>query len=72
MCILIVEDELLVCQCLLCLCIELVGVWVWFDVVVDLDVVGDCFVCSVYDGLFLDFNFGGEDGFDLLCCVVVG
>lgn len=70
--ILIVEDELLVRQRLLRMCTELAGSRARFDAVADLDAAGDRLQRSVYDGLLLDLNLGGEDGFDLLKRVVAG
>ncbi|WP_422509692.1 LytTR family transcriptional regulator DNA-binding domain-containing protein [Stenotrophomonas sp. GZD-301] len=70
--ILIVEDELLVRQRLLRLCTELAGTRARFDAVADLDAAGDRLARSVYDGLLLDLNLGGEDGFDLLRRAVAG
>ena len=70
--ILIVEDELLVRQRLLRLCTELVGTRARFDAVADLEAAGDRLQRSVYDGLLLDLNLGGEDGFELLRRAVAG
>lgn len=70
--ILIVEDEPLVRQRLLRLCSELGGARARFDAVADLDVAGDRLARNVYDGVLLDLNLGGEDGFDLLRHAVSG
>ncbi|PBS12400.1 DNA-binding response regulator [Lysobacteraceae bacterium NML93-0792] len=70
--ILIVEDEPLVRQRLLRMCVELAGGRARFDAVGDLDSAGDSLQRSVYDGLLLDLNLGGEDGFDLLRRAVSG
>lgn len=70
--ILIVEDEPLVRQRLLRLCTDLVGARARFDAVADLDSAGDRLQRSVYDGLLLDLNLGGEDGFELLRRAVSG
>ncbi|WP_414540287.1 LytR/AlgR family response regulator transcription factor [Stenotrophomonas forensis] len=64
--ILIVEDEPLVRQRLQRLCSELAGTRARFDAVADLDAAGDRLQRSIYDGLLLDLNLGGEDGFELL------
>lgn len=70
--ILIVEDEPLVRQRLLRLCGELVGSRARFDAVADLEATGDRLQRSIYDGLLLDLNLAGEDGFDLLRQAVAG
>jgi DNA-binding LytR/AlgR family response regulator len=70
--ILIVEDEPLVSQRLLRLCGELAGRRARFDAVADLDAAGDRLQRNVYDGLLLDLNLGGEDGFELLRQAVAG
>jgi len=70
--ILIVEDELLVRQRLLRLCSELAGSRARFDAVADLEDAGDRLQRNVYDGLLLDLNLGGEDGFELLRRAVAG
>jgi len=70
--ILIVEDEPLVRQRLLRLCGELAGTRARFDAVADLDSAEDRLGRSVYDGLLLDLNLVGEDGFDLLRRAVAG
>ncbi len=70
--ILIVEDEPLVRQRLLRLCSELAGVRARFDAVADLESAGDRLQRSVYDGLLLDLNLGGDDGFELLRRAVAG
>jgi len=70
--ILIVEDEPLVRQRLLRLCAELVGARARFDAVADLESAGDRLQRSVYDGLLLDLNLAGEDGFELLRRAVSG
>jgi two-component system response regulator LytT len=70
--ILIVEDEPLVRQRLLRLCTELAGTRARFDAVADLEAAGDRLQRSVYDGLLLDLNLGGEDGFELLRRAVAG
>jgi DNA-binding LytR/AlgR family response regulator len=70
--ILIVEDELLVRQRLLRLCSELAGSRARFDAVADLENAGDRLQRNVYDGLLLDLNLGGEDGFELLRRAVAG
>lgn len=70
--ILIVEDEPLVRQRLLRLCAELAGARARFDAVADLESAGDRLQRSVYDGLLLDLNLEGEDGFELLRRAVAG
>lgn len=70
--ILIVEDELLVRQRLLRLCTELAGSRARFDAVGDLEAADDRLQRAVYDGLLLDLNLGGEDGFELLRRAVAG
>lgn len=70
--ILIVEDEPLVRQRLLRLCAEWAGARARFDAVADLESAGDRLERSVYDGLLLDLNLGGEDGFELLKRAVCG
>lgn len=70
--ILIVEDEPLVRQRLLRLCGELAGTRARFDAVADLESAGDRLERNVYDGLLLDLNLGGEDGFELLRRAVAG
>ncbi|MET0289995.1 MAG: LytTR family DNA-binding domain-containing protein [Pseudoxanthomonas sp.] len=69
---LIVEDEPLVRQRLLRLCTELAGGRARFDAVADLESAGDRLQRSVYDGLLLDLNLSGEDGFELLRRAVAG
>jgi len=70
--ILIVEDEPLVRQRLLRMCSELAGARARFDAVADLEAAGDRLQRSVYDGLLLDLNLGGDDGFELLRRAVSG
>ncbi|SNT83820.1 LytR/AlgR family response regulator transcription factor [Stenotrophomonas sp. CC120222-04] len=70
--ILIVEDEPLVRQRLQRLCAELAGTRARFDAVADLEAAGDRLQRNVYDGLLLDLNLGGEDGFELLRRAVAG
>jgi len=70
--ILIVEDEPLVQQRLLRMCSELAGARARFDAVADLEAAGDRLQRSVYDGLLLDLNLGGDDGFELLRRAVAG
>ncbi|MFV1847897.1 LytR/AlgR family response regulator transcription factor [Stenotrophomonas maltophilia] len=70
--ILIVEDEPLVRQRLQRLCSELAGARARFDTVADLDAAGDRLQRNIYDGLLLDLNLGGEDGFELLRRAVSG
>lgn len=70
--ILIVEDEPLVRQRLLRVCTELAGAKARFDAVEDLESAGDRLQRSVYDGLLLDLNLAGEDGFELLRRAVSG
>lgn len=70
--ILIVEDEPLVRQRLLRLCGELAGSRARFDAVADLDAAGDRLERNVYDGLLLDLNLSGDDGFELLRRAVAG
>ncbi|MDH5823131.1 LytTR family DNA-binding domain-containing protein [Luteimonas sp. RD2P54] len=70
--ILIVEDEPLIRERLLRVCGELAGGRARFDAVADLDLAGDRLQCSLYDGLLLDLNLGGEDGFELLRQAVAG
>ncbi|QGL74207.1 LytR/AlgR family response regulator transcription factor [Stenotrophomonas maltophilia] len=70
--ILIVEDEPLVRQRLVRLCSEQAGTRARFDAVADLESAGDRLQRSVYDGLLLDLNLGGDDGFELLRRAVAG
>lgn len=70
--ILIVEDEPLVRQRLLRMCVELGGERARFDAIADLESAGDRLERNVYDGLLLDLNLDGEDGFDLLRRAVSG
>lgn len=70
--ILIVEDEPLVRQRLLRLCTELAGSRARFDAVADLENAETRLQRSVYDGLLLDLNLGGEDGFELLKRAIAG
>lgn len=70
--ILIVEDEPLVRQRLLRLCSEQAGTRARFDAVADLESAGDRLQRSVYDGLLLDLNLCGDDGFELLRRAVAG
>ena len=70
--ILIVEDEPLIRERLLRMCGELAGGRARFDAVADLDLAGDRLQRSLYDGLLLDLNLGGEDGFELLRQAVAG
>lgn len=70
--ILIVEDEPLIRQRLLRLCSELAGTRARFDAVADLESADDRLQRSTHDGLVLDLNLGGEDGFDLLRRAVAG
>lgn len=70
--ILIVEDEPLIRQRLLRLCTELTGGRGRFEAVADLDAAGDRLERNAYDGLLLDLNLDGEDGFELLRTAVAG
>lgn len=70
--VLIVEDEPLVRQRLLRLCGEWAGARARFDAVADLDSAGDRLERNVYDGLLLDLNLSGDDGFELLRRAVAG
>lgn len=70
--VLIVEDEPLVRQRLLRMCAEIVGNRARFDAVPELDEAIDRLEHRVYDGLLLDLNLAGEDGFELLRREVVG
>lgn len=70
--ILIVEDEPLVRQRLLRMCGELAGTRARFDAAADLDSAGDRLERNLYDGLLLDLNLSGEDGFELLRRAVSG
>jgi len=70
--ILIVDDEPLIRERLLRMCRELAGDRARIDAVADLDMAGDRLQRSLYDGLLLDLNLGGEDGFDLLRQAVAG
>ncbi len=70
--ILIVEDEPLIRQRLIRLCSELVGTRARFDAAADLESAGDRLQRNIYDGLLLDLNLGGEDGFELLRRAVAG
>ena len=70
--ILIVEDEPLVRQRLLRLCTELAAGRARFDAAAGLDEAGDRLERSVYDGLLLDLNLDGEDGFEVLRRAVAG
>lgn len=70
--ILIVEDEPLIRERLIRICADLAGGRARFDAVEDLEQAGDRLQRSVYDGLLLDLNLGGEDGFELLRQAVAG
>lgn len=70
--ILIVEDEPLIRERLLRMCGELARGRARFQAVADLDLAGDRLRRSLYDGLLLDLNLGGEDGFSLLQQAVAG
>ncbi|WP_315385971.1 LytTR family DNA-binding domain-containing protein [uncultured Stenotrophomonas sp.] len=70
--ILIVEDEPLIRERLLRICGELAGGRARFQAVADLDLAEDRLRRSLYDGLLLDLNLGGEDGFSLLRQSVAG
>lgn len=70
--ILIVEDEPLIRQRLVRLCGELAGSRARFDAIADLESAADRLQRNIYDGLLLDLNLDGEDGFDLLRRVVAG
>ncbi len=70
--ILIVEDEPLIRQRLIRLCSELAGTRARFDAADDLESAGDRLQRNIYDGLLLDLNLGGEDGFELLRRAVAG
>ena len=70
--ILIVEDEPLIRERLLRMCSELADARARFDAVVDLGLAGDRLQRSLYDGLLLDLNLGGVDGFELLQQAVAG
>lgn len=70
--ILIVEDEPLIRQRLLRLCTQLAGRRARFDTAEDLDSAGDRLERNAYDGLLLDLNLRGDDGFELLRTAVAG
>lgn len=70
--ILIVEDEPLVRQRLLRLCNECAGASVRLDAVATIEEASERLRSSVYDGLLLDLNVEGEDGFALLRQAVAG
>jgi two-component system response regulator LytT len=70
--ILIVEDEPLIRQRLQRLCTELAGSRARFDVAEDLDAAGDRLQRNIYEGLLLDLNVAGEDGFELLRTAAAG
>ena len=70
--ILIIEDEPLIRERLLRMCGELAGGLARFDAVPDLNLAGDRLQRNLYDGLLLDLNLGGEDGFELLRQAVSG
>lgn len=70
--VLIVEDEPLVRQRLLRLCAEHAGGRARFDAVADLQAADARLQRCVYDGLVLDLNLEGEDGFELLRRAVAG
>lgn len=70
--VLIVEDEPLVRQRLLRLCTELAGGRARFDAAEDLEVAAERLQHGVYDGLLLDLNLDGEDGFEVLRRAVAG
>ncbi|MBL8298197.1 MAG: response regulator transcription factor [Rhodanobacteraceae bacterium] len=68
--VLIVEDEILVRQRLLRLASEHTGGRMRFDAACALSEAEDRLARAVYDGVLLDLNLEGEDGFELLrrCC----
>ena len=70
--VLIVEDEPLVRQRLLRLCAEHAGPRARFDSAVTYEQASERLQASVYDGLLLDLNLEGEDGFALLREAVAG
>lgn len=70
--LLIVEDEPLVRQRLLRLCSELAGPGVQCLAVADLGEAKDRLATSACDGLLLDLNLAGEDGFHLLRQAMAG
>lgn len=70
--VLIVEDEPLIRQRLLRLCNEMAGARARFDCADDLQSAADRLQRCVYDGLVLDLNLSGEDGFELLRSAVAG
>lgn len=70
--ILIIEDEPLVRQRLLRLCAEYAGARARFDSAATYEQASERLQTSVYDGLLLDLNLEGEDGFALLREAVAG
>lgn len=70
--VLIVEDEPLVRQRLLRLCAEHAGPRARFDSAATYEQASERLQASVYDGLLLDLNLEGEDGFALLREAVAG
>ena len=70
--ILIAEDEPLVRQRLLRLCAEYAGMRARFDSAATYEEASERLQASVYDGLLLDLNLEGEDGFALLREAVAG
>ena len=70
--VLIIEDEPLIRERLLRMCSELADGRARFDAVSDLHLAGDRLQRNLYDGLLLDLNLGGEDGFELLRQAVSG
>lgn len=70
--VLIVEDEPLVRQRLLRLCAEHAGNRVRFDAVGSLEDASEQLQRKLYDGVLLDLNLEGEDGFALVRQAVAG
>ncbi len=70
--ILIVEDELLIRQRLLRMAGEIAGLRARFDAVGTLEDADEKLRSTAYDGLLLDLNLEGEDGFLLLRRAVAG
>ncbi len=70
--ILIVEDEVLVRQRLLRLASEIAGQRARFDAVGTLEDADERLKTKAYDGLLLDLNLEGEDGFLLLRRALAG
>lgn len=70
--VLIVEDEPLVRQRLLRLCAEHAGKRARFDAVATIEDAAEHLQRKLYDGLMLDLNLEGEDGFALVREAVAG